>query len=97
MVPFINISEIQDINLHQEGSISTLYRRQTFLKFLWSCSGSRYCYTTHGWTLVSAVVESASGKSYVDYIRDSVLTPLAMHKTAPELNQPITYDRARLV
>lgn len=57
--------------------------------------GSEFNYTTHGWTLLSAVVEKASGMRFLDYMRDNVLKPLGMTKTSPELNREIIYGRAK--
>jgi len=59
--------------------------------------GSKFHYTTHGWTLVSAVIESVTGKPFLDYMRDNILRPLGMTKTMPELHDKIIYGRARQV
>ncbi|MEO8620641.1 MAG: serine hydrolase domain-containing protein [bacterium] len=47
--------------------------------------GSRYSYSTHGFTLLSAVIEGASGKPFLDYLTDAVLQPLGMKSTGPHL------------
>lgn len=45
---------------------------------------TKYRYSTHGFTLLSAVIEGASGKSYLDYMDDQVFKPLKMYNTEPD-------------
>ncbi len=40
--------------------------------------GTRYGYTTFGYTLLQGVVEAASGLRYVDYLRENVFAPAGM-------------------
>jgi len=40
--------------------------------------GTKYLYTTHGYTLLGAVVEGASGERYTDYIAKNVFAPAGM-------------------
>ena len=47
--------------------------------------GSKYLYSTHAWTLLSAVIEQAAGTPYLDYMQQSVFDPLSMNSTHPEL------------
>jgi len=46
--------------------------------------GSKYLYSTHAWTLLSAVVEEASGVPFLDYMESEVFEPLGMSKTHAE-------------
>ena len=46
---------------------------------------TRYAYSTHGFTLLSAVIEGASGRPFLQYMRDAVFTPLHMTNTGPHL------------
>ena len=48
--------------------------------------GSKYLYSTHAWTLLSAVIEQAAGAPYLDYMQQSVFDPLSMTSTHPELS-----------
>jgi CubicO group peptidase (beta-lactamase class C family) len=48
--------------------------------------GSKYLYSTHAWTLLSAVIEQAAGTPYLDYMQESVFDPLSMTNTHPELS-----------
>lgn len=43
--------------------------------------GERWSYSSYGWTLISAVVQRASGKSFRDYMRVAVLEPLSLKAT----------------
>ncbi len=46
--------------------------------------GTRFSYTSYGWNLVSAVVEGASGDSFLHYISAHVFRPLGLTHTAPD-------------
>ncbi|XP_073508810.1 serine beta-lactamase-like protein LACTB, mitochondrial [Phyllobates terribilis] len=56
--------------------------------------GSQFLYSTHAWTLLSAVVERASGRKFLDYMQQ-MFRDLAMINTLPEEHEPIIYNRAR--
>ena len=58
--------------------------------------GTRFYYTTHGWTLLSAAIEGVSGIPFLDYLQKYILSPLNMDDTGPEKNNPLLYNRARL-
>ena len=73
-------------------------------KYVWlricvshSLEGAEYNYSTHGWTLISAVIEKVSNKKFLDYMRDHVFMPLGMSSTGGEFHQPLVYSRARYV
>jgi CubicO group peptidase (beta-lactamase class C family) len=40
--------------------------------------GTKYLYSTYGYTLVGAVVEAASGTTFADYVRQNVFEPAGM-------------------
>lgn len=44
-----------------------------------------YRYSTHGYTLLSAVIEGAAGQPFLDYLREAVTAPLGMTGTGPDL------------
>ena len=54
------------------------------IPLLWE-PGARYEYSTHGYTLLSAVIEGAAGRPYLEYLNEKVLEPLGMDSTGPEL------------
>uniref|UniRef100_A0A8D2LPT5 Lactamase beta n=2 Tax=Varanus komodoensis TaxID=61221 RepID=A0A8D2LPT5_VARKO len=56
--------------------------------------GSQFLYSTHGFTLLSAVVERASGQKFTDYMR-KIFCDLDMLATGPDDNEPLIYNRAR--
>ena len=56
--------------------------------------GSDFLYTTHGWTLLSACIEGASGKDYVTFMKE-MCYELGLDQTIVELNDPIVYNRSR--
>lgn len=56
--------------------------------------GSQFLYSTHAWTLLSAVVERASGRRFLDYMQQ-MFKDLGMTNTLPEEHEPIVYNRAR--
>lgn len=47
--------------------------------------GTRYSYSTHGYTLLSAAIEGAAGKPFLQYLNEAVLRPLGMKGTGPNL------------
>jgi serine beta-lactamase-like protein LACTB len=55
--------------------------------------GSRYSYSTFGWNLLSAVVEGASGESFLDYMRRHVFEPLGMRHTVADHTDSIIIGR----
>lgn len=59
-----------------------------------SLPGTQYLYSTYGWTLISAVLEGASSKSFDCMIKDLFQT-LNLKSTYLDLNDAITYHRAR--
>lgn len=56
--------------------------------------GSEFLYTTFGWTLLSAVVESAAKKKFLPYMYE-LFKDLDMNNTQAELHQNLVYGRAR--
>ncbi|XP_030044141.1 serine beta-lactamase-like protein LACTB, mitochondrial isoform X2 [Microcaecilia unicolor] len=56
--------------------------------------GSQFLYSTHAWTLVSAVVERASERKFVDYMKE-MFHDLGMDATIQEEHEPLIYNRAR--
>ncbi|XP_064595912.1 serine beta-lactamase-like protein LACTB, mitochondrial [Liolophura sinensis] len=56
--------------------------------------GSKFLYTTHGWTLVSAVLEGASGQTFPKLLT-SLFKDLGMSSTYLDVNEPLIYHRGR--
>ncbi|CAL1595963.1 unnamed protein product [Knipowitschia caucasica] len=56
--------------------------------------GTTYLYSTHAFTLVSAVVERAAAEPFLDHMR-ALFREVGMIHTVPELNEPIIYHRSR--
>ena len=46
--------------------------------------GEKYKYTTHGFTLLSAVVEKAAGEPFLEYVTNAIFAPLRMARTGPD-------------
>jgi serine beta-lactamase-like protein LACTB, mitochondrial len=57
--------------------------------------GDKYSYSTYGFVLVSAVVEGASGESFLPFMQRHVFDPLGLRHTTPEYLDSIIPDRAR--
>jgi CubicO group peptidase (beta-lactamase class C family) len=49
--------------------------------------GTNYRFSTNGWILVSAVVESAAGEPFATFMTRDVLTPLGMESTVLEADE----------
>ncbi|XP_015666469.1 serine beta-lactamase-like protein LACTB, mitochondrial [Protobothrops mucrosquamatus] len=56
--------------------------------------GSQFLYSTHGFTLLSAVVEGASNQKFTDYML-KIFSDLGMGSTGLDENEPLIYNRAR--
>lgn len=56
--------------------------------------GTKYHYTTFGWTLISAAVEGASKEPFASHLR-RLLKMLGMNNTFLDENEPIIYGRSR--
>ncbi|XP_035763139.1 serine beta-lactamase-like protein LACTB, mitochondrial isoform X2 [Neolamprologus brichardi] len=56
--------------------------------------GTTFLYSTHAFTLLSAVVERAAGRRFLDVMTD-MFRELGMLNTVPDENDPIIYNRSR--
>lgn len=57
-------------------------------------AGTTFLYSTHAFTLLSAVVERAAGQRFLDVMMD-MFRELGMLNTVPDENDPIIYNRSR--
>lgn len=57
--------------------------------------GTKFSYTTYGYTVLGCVIEGASGESYYDYLREHVLAPAGMSHTFVDDVYAIIPHRAR--
>jgi serine beta-lactamase-like protein LACTB len=57
--------------------------------------GSKYLYSTYGYNLIGCVIEGASGKTYLDFVRDNVFKPAAMNTIREDDNAAIIANRAQ--
>jgi len=46
--------------------------------------GTRYYFSTYGWSLLSAAIERVTGEAFLDYMREAVLDPLGLAGTRPD-------------
>jgi len=58
--------------------------------------GTEFLYSSHAWTLLSAVVEGASGRKFIDVMR-GVFRGLGLENTYLDEDQPIIPHRSRYV
>lgn len=56
--------------------------------------GTDYQYSSYGWNLVSAVVQSASGVEFLTFMTQRVFQPLGMRDTVPDQVTPIIPHRS---
>jgi len=57
--------------------------------------GTKYSYSTYGFNLLSAVIESASGETFVDYMQRHVFDALGLVHTTADENRRIVDERSR--
>ncbi len=57
--------------------------------------GTKFSYSSYGFNLISAVVESAAGEEFLSYMQGHVFTPLGLAHTAADQNTKIVEQRSR--
>ncbi len=57
--------------------------------------GTRYSYTTYGYTLLGAVIEGASGMTFADYLLENICKPADMRHTQVDDLYALIPNRAR--
>lgn len=57
--------------------------------------GLRYQYTSHGFNLLSAVMEKAAKQNFLAFMQNEVFTPLNLINTKPDVNDSIIESRSR--
>ncbi len=57
--------------------------------------GTRYSYSSYGFNLAGAVVERAAKKNYVEFVRETVLTPAGVESVRPDDVYAVIPNRAR--
>ena len=55
--------------------------------------GTKYNYTTYGWTLISAVMEKAVKKPFLEIINEEVRDPLQLHDLKPDQKDSTAFNR----
>jgi serine beta-lactamase-like protein LACTB, mitochondrial len=62
---------------------------------LLSVPGEKYAYSSYGFNLISAVMETAAGTNFLSYMQSAVWTPLAMTDTMPDDATRVIPQRTR--
>ncbi len=57
--------------------------------------GSKFHYSSYGFNLLSAVIESASGQPFLAYMQEHVFTPMGLVHTTADQNTQIIEQRSR--
>ena len=57
--------------------------------------GSKFTYSTYGYTLLGAIVEAASGLTFTDYLRENIFKPAGMSQSRSDSVRDIIPNRAR--
>jgi len=57
--------------------------------------GTKYNYSTYGFNLLSAVIESAAGEPFLDYMQRHVFDALGLAHTTADQNRPLITERSR--
>ncbi|NMH88252.1 serine hydrolase domain-containing protein [Flavivirga algicola] len=58
--------------------------------------GTQYKYSTHGYTLLSRVLEKASNKNFLELLNETICIPLAMNGTGPHMISSPSTDMTQL-
>lgn len=72
--PKVPVEQIQI----QDAGVLELLKRQTGTKF---APGMKWDYSNSGYVLLGLIVEKLSGKSFPEFLRDRIFTPLGMENT----------------
>jgi len=62
---------------------------------LLSPPGTTFAYSSYNYTLLSAAIEAAAGRPYLEYLDAAVLAPLQLHSTGADVADAIVPGRAR--
>lgn len=54
--------------------------------------GTVYNYSTHGYTLLSAIIERASQQTFLDYVKSTLFDHLEMHNTGPDMRSDVSQN-----
>ena len=57
--------------------------------------GTKYAYTTLGYTLLAAIVEKVSKTSFENYLKDNIFIPAGMHSTLVDKQREIILNRVK--
>lgn len=57
--------------------------------------GTRYSYSSYGYNLLSAAMETASGQPFPAYMKENIFKPLGMNNTSPDYTDSIIPNRSR--
>jgi serine beta-lactamase-like protein LACTB, mitochondrial len=57
--------------------------------------GTKFNYSSYGFNLLSAAIESASGQDFLSYMQANVIAPFGLVHTTPDLNSQIVEQRSR--
>lgn len=97
IIPSSDLTQVQLSLLFSQDHYNTVTEALSIFKDdpLLSVPGTSYFYTTHGWTLLTAVIEGASNQDFLPYMK-KLFKELGMENTCAEFNDRIIYNRARL-
>lgn len=78
---------------HYESSIASvsIFNNDT-LKFK---PGSRFLYSTYGYRLIGAIIESVTNQTYLDYMQDNIWKPLSMSSTYGDVKDSLMINKSR--
>lgn len=84
----------EDVNRHHYGTLAEALDQFKDDPLLFE-PGTNFRYTSLGFVLLGAVIESAAGVPYADYVRSAILEPCGMNSTRPDDPDAIISNRAR--
>jgi serine beta-lactamase-like protein LACTB len=57
--------------------------------------GTKFSYSTFGWNLIGAIIESVSGLNYLDYMQKNIFDPLKMNATCGDIANTSIPNRSK--
>jgi CubicO group peptidase (beta-lactamase class C family) len=87
-------SRSEFFNRHRYESVSealTIFQNDSLL----FAPGTRYGYSSYGYVLASAVIEAASGKNFLSFLKEEVIEPLSLRSIGPDYNDTLDTSQAK--
>ncbi len=88
----INIDEVLTQEHYESAIDAVSIFKNDSLKFK---PGSQFLYSTYGYQLLGAVIESVSNQTYLNYMQENIWKPLSMCSTYGDIKDSVMVDKSK--